>query len=200
MFYVDDILFSVSLALGVCLVAGSALGLGDLDSGTDAETDADADALEPDGGGTDPVSVLGLGRVPLFVAALIFSLTFGVLGFLLAPGWRAILPSAGAPVASLGVAFVLAWLSTRALTRFLARLLPTTESYAGRKSELVGSLATVIVATRRGDAVLRAIDAGGAELRLLGNCHDRDFRPGQRLSLVSYDPASDRFEIDVIDP
>lgn len=205
MFFVDEIFFAVALASGACLVLGAALGFVDAGASSDTEFgSADCEvsasaAAEPDGVETDPASLLGFGRVPLFFVALIFSLVFGVVGFSLAPACRWLLSGPLVPLTSLSSSSVTAWFVTRLSTRLLGRWLPTTESYASRKGELVGACATVVVSTRRGEAILRATDRGGAELHLVGNVGDRDFRPGQRLCLISYDRTSDRFEIEPLD-
>lgn len=201
MFHVDDILFGVSLALGICLVLSSALGLDDVFGETDTLSSVDAvDVAETEvsADGASVLSVLGLGRVPLLILWMQLSLLFGGTGLVLSPLLHALLGDTLGAGASVGLSAIVSLLGTRLLSRCLARVLPSSESYASRKVDLVGSEGTVLVASRRGDAVLRVIDAGGAELRVRCESGARTLSVGDRVCMVAYDAARDRFEVEKV--
>lgn len=122
----------------------------DLDHDADADGDLDHDA-DADGHGffgsfTTLTDFLGVGRVPLTLLLLIFSASFGLVGWLLNMAW---LEVAGLPASPLllivwPVAFALSLLLTSRLGRGIARLLPPLTTTATSKEELVGRVARVI--------------------------------------------------------
>jgi hypothetical protein len=157
-----DLLYATALLSGVLLVLGSALGAGELDAdGIEADVDMDVD-VDADG----ILDVLGVGRVPTGVIALLLSLIFGGSGLALGPICRALLgPSVGPNVALL-LALLAALFGTIGLARVFARALPRSESYASSRRELIGAVGRVIACSRDGEAIVAVVDAGGAELRL----------------------------------
>jgi len=193
MFHIDDIWFVVAFAIGCCLVLGSGIGLSDLgapdlDAGPEDGGDAESDATL--------TSVLGLGRVPLLILAMLASLLFGATGLSVSAWLHALLGDVLGALSSVALALVLSLLGTRLLSRWLARVLPSSESYASCKSDLVGARGTVVVSSRHGETVLRVIDAGGAELRVRCDTRDRELKCGESMHLVAYDATRDRFEVE----
>ena len=127
------------------------------DAGADADADADADSeVEADadsetehgaqtGGGSamfDALSaVFGLGRAPLSILLMILMLAWGFFGFL---ANLTLFPKVEPPVTkvwtlSVPLALVGGLLTTRIIAGLVGRYLPTHESYALRRHELLGA-------------------------------------------------------------
>ena len=183
-----EVVFGVPLLVGVLLVFGAALGLAGFESDVDAgaETGADGEGL---------ASALGLGRVPLGLIVMLLTLLFGASGmvvFGVASAWLR------APVALLvawGAGAAVSFFGTRASSQLLARLLPSVESYASDKVDLMGELGTVLVVLGPHEVVLRVVDRGGAELRVRGLTSTRA-RAGQAMLLTHFERTRDAYRVE----
>jgi hypothetical protein len=188
-----EILFGIPLVIAVLLVLGMSLGLADLDGGAEIAEGAEAD------GSDGLLAALGVGRVPLSVLSLLLFLSFGGVGLVLYP----LLALALGSGLSLGAAWLLAALASLLLTgrlgRLFARYLPSVESYASKKRDLVGQVAVVLLRLSDVEHVLRVKDAGGAELRVHGESTSGALKPGQEVLLTAYRRERDRYCIERID-
>jgi hypothetical protein len=188
-----EILFGIPLVIAVLLVLGMSLGFADLGGELDLDAEADAD-------GTDGLlAALGVGRVPLTVLALLLLLSFGGTGLVVYPLLALVLGNGLA----LGVAWLIAALASLVVTSRLGRLftryLPSVESYASEKRDLVGQVAVVLLRLSDVEHVLRVKDAGGAELRVRGESSEGALRPGQEVLLTAYKRERDRYCIERIE-
>jgi membrane protein implicated in regulation of membrane protease activity len=189
-----EIVFGVPLVAGVLLVLGLAFGLAEF--GSELEMDLD-DGVEGDADGL--LVALGVGRVPLSVLLLLLLLSFGGLGLVVYP----LLLLA----VSAGLALIAAWLLaglgsllvTRLLGGLFARYLPSVETYASEKRELVGRAAVVLMRLSDVEHVLRVKDAGGAELRVHGLSTSGRLMPGEEVLLTAYQRERDRYCIERIE-
>jgi len=191
----DTIIFAASIAVGSLLVIGSTLGAADLDTATASI----AHDPVPASNGAE-LEALGLGRIPLVIVVTLFCFLFGGAGLIAEPLWHAWLGPQFGGLACVGAACLVAGPVTSRSCRFLARVLPRTETYAGSKHELVGRTARVVVSRPGGEAVLRVTDAGGAELRVVAFAPEAQLPSGQAVYLVAYDPQRDRFAVEPARP
>jgi hypothetical protein len=128
--------------------------------------------------------------VPLSLVLMMLLLTWGFIGFVTNQFLRDGMPRAWMiPLVSLPAAALGALLATRTLTRVMSRLMPTEETYARRRHELLGEVGEAIYAIdeRFGLAAVRddrgnlfqvpcRIEAGGLPVA-----------KGSKVLLVSYD-------------
>lgn len=141
--------FAIALGLMLLLTLLQVIGLGDWDFGADFDVDAD---LNVDGEIADPtsagfggalLSLLGLGKVPLFVWLIVFLLLFAVIGMAVqafasdltgAPlyPWLAALIAGGATIPL-----------TAGVVRPIGRIMPQDETTAVGLDSLVGRRAKV---------------------------------------------------------
>ncbi|KLI63603.1 YqiJ family protein [Aurantiacibacter marinus] len=136
-----------AIALGVMLLFGllQLIGLGDFDFGGDADLDAGSDIGDPTAAGLGGAvaTLLGLGKVPVFVWLIVFLSVFGGVGIstqALAVDltgsplyvWLAALIAGGASIPA-----------TAGLVRPLGRFMPQDETSAVRLDSLVGRRGTI---------------------------------------------------------
>lgn len=141
--------FAIALGLMALLALLQLIGLGNFDStpDVDLDVDADVDAQAMDVGGAGVLgaitTLLGLGRVPLFVWLMVFLLLFSVIG-LSVQAFAADL--AGAPLYSWLAAVIAGGAAlplTSGLVRPLGRIMPRDETSAVGIDSLVGRRATI---------------------------------------------------------
>ena len=188
-----DVLFWVSLLLGLSLVLCSALGLAGLDA--DAELGSDAPEAEPDEGA---LGLLGVGRVPLAIALMLLLLLFGGTGLIVSP------PAVSAYGALLGgalatcLATLVSLVGGTWLARKIARHLPSVESYASHKTELAACGGSIVLLLSQREAIARVIDRGGAELRVRCLVQGESAQVGDRIVVLAYEAAADRYVVERI--
>lgn len=173
----QNIIFIIALVVGIVLVLGNALGVMGHDADHDVDHDVDHDTDHEQAGGEHDhdahhehqerlflkaLSVLGIGRVPFSIVWMTAALVFGGAGIVfntvLAPvlrvpwiyGW---LSFAGALVAMVTV--------TGNFARVVHRLMPTTETYVGKRSDLVGCRGTLVLATDENRGLANVHDPRG---------------------------------------
>jgi hypothetical protein len=197
-----------TIALIVCLflsglqfVSG---GMEDGDSDSDTDTDSDSDGEsdneaegEGDHDGDNPITALldfmGLGRVPLTIFLLLFTMVFGLSGWLTT---RFLFPDGATPAWLMiaGVRLgVLVWSGfiTGRLARLMAQLIPSTTTSATQRDELVGRVARVAsprVDSKYGQVKVR--DAAGTLLTLFAVAPPDELSivRDQEVILVEFDP------------
>lgn len=92
-------------------------------------------------GDHDLLGVLGIGRVPISIVLISFSLLWGVIGWFAMRGFRSIWPDPGIFVwPSLVIALFGAVGLTGVMTRLLGRVMPGTETYGAGARELIGRM------------------------------------------------------------
>ena len=186
-----EIVFGVPVLLGVLFVFGAAVGLADVQLDGDADLDADS-SVEGDGF----LAALGVGRVPLVVIAMLLLLLFGGVGLVVYPFAALVVSGKAALASSWLVAALASLLLTRLSSRSLARLIPSVETYASTKRELVGQAGTVIARLQGNEVMLRVLDRGGAELRVRGFVRGAGPRIGETLVVTYSDQARDAYWVD----
>lgn len=140
--------FAIALGAMALFLLLQVIGLGDFDFDADIDLDADIDAdLDADvtsaGIGGAILTLLGLGRVPLFVWLGMFLLLFALLGMSIQ---AFAIELTGGPLYSLLAALIAGGASlpsTAVLVRPLGRLLPKDETSAVGLDSLVGRRATI---------------------------------------------------------
>ncbi len=140
-----------AIALGVMLLLGllQVIGLGDFDFGGDIDLDADANAAEigdptSAGLGGALTTLLGLGKVPLFIWLTTFLFLFAMIGMGI-QGFAGELT--GSPLYSWLAALIAGGASlpvTAAVVRPLGKLMPQDETSAVRLDSLVGKRGTIV--------------------------------------------------------
>lgn len=93
-------------------------------------------------GDHDLLGILGVGRVPISVVLISFSLLWGVIGWFAIRAIRSIWPEPNIFIwPSMLIALAGAGGLTRVMTRLLGRIMPGTESYGAGTRELIGRMA-----------------------------------------------------------
>jgi hypothetical protein len=93
-------------------------------------------------GDHDLLGILGVGRVPISIVLIGFSLLWGVIGWFAMRAFQSVWPEPGVFIwPSLLVALVGAAGLTRLMTRLLSRVMPGTETYGAGTRELIGRMA-----------------------------------------------------------
>lgn len=214
-----NLLFLIPLLGGLLLGVGMVLGLGgshDASDGADGghgELFASHGHIDhvghdshghphphdaaPDAG---PLSLFGLGQVPLTIALMLAAMLFGgsgaVFNMVLIPALHS--PARAVLLSLLGASLVTVLLCSR-LTRLLARLLPTFETYRISRSDLIGC----------GGKLLNDADAesvGYAQIRDgEGNIHNITCRAyleagklvrGQDVMVIDYDEERNVYHVE----
>lgn len=172
---------------------------GDLDADADADVDSDADTdtdAEADGDGTPLTALLdfmGLGRVPLTIFLLLFTMVFGLSGWISTRLLFGDNPSPFFPLI-LGVwiaVFVWSSFITGRLARVMAHLIPSTTTTATGRDELVGRVGWVAsphVDTKYGQVKVR--DAAGTLLTFFAitPADEPPIARDAEVILVDFDP------------
>ncbi|GGD54434.1 DUF1449 family protein [Erythrobacter arachoides] len=165
-----------AIAIGVMLVLGllQFVGLGDFD--LDADLDADAAAGDPTGAGLGGAltTLLGLGKVPLFVWLMVFLLLFAVIGIAVQAFAESL---TGAPLYSWLAALLAGGASlpaTALVARPLGAIMPRDETSAVALDTLVGRRGTVTTgrATKGSPARTRVYDRHGQAHFLMVEPHE----------------------------
>lgn len=212
------------LYLGVYAMSGFTFGDADGDVGVDgADVDADADAeiavhgdadAGVDGADLDahdshvPIHIaamswIGIGRVPLSLVLMVLLLTWGFFGF--ATSYyieRNLQGFAMAPVVSIAVAAVGSMLATSLASRAIARWLPTSETYAMRRHDLLGRTGEAIYQIDHQTGVVSLRDENNDLFQVPCRVH-ADHAPipkGSRVRLVAYNGREKAYYVTEHDP
>jgi hypothetical protein len=178
----------------------------DADVDGDADVHADADAhdhahAEANGGGS-PLStmltLLGVGRTPFSIVMVVLLMTWGIIGFL--TNVILLQKSSTGPIVSLlpiGLAAVGSLVLTRGLSGFLGRVMPTNETYARRRHDLLGSVGEAILPVDSSFGMAAVRDDHGdlfqVACRLQG---ERAALPkGAKVRLVAYNGKSGIYNV-----
>lgn len=133
---------------------------------------------------------VGVGRVPLSLVLMVLLLTWGFIGFVTNQFLRDSTPRVWMiPLVSLPVAAVGSVLATRTLTRAMSRLMPTEETYAKRRSDLLGEVGEAVYAIDERFGVAAVRDDRGTLHQVACRVEPgaMPVRKGSKVLLVSYD-------------
>jgi hypothetical protein len=168
----------------------------DAEAGADAEGDADTDHGDHSdhhgnrSGAAGALAWIGVGRVPLSLVLMVLLMTWGFIGFVTTQFLRDAMPRYWMiPLVSLPAAALGSLLATRTLTRVMSRLMPTDETYAKRRNELLGEVGDAIYAIDERFGMANVRDDRGTLHQV--PCRVEPGRPpvakGAKVLLVSYD-------------
>ena len=203
-----NLIFFIPIAVGLALIAGSALGLGH-DAGHDVGHDVHHDVGHGDGHGHDQdhghheqstfskaLSVLGIGRAPLTVVLMIMSFLFGGIGFISNVLLKPVLITPYAYFwVSLAAAFFGMVVGTGKIARLVYRVLPSTETYSITKHELVGRTGELMLPadTNSGLASVQAPD--GSVLQVACRTYEGSLPKGGEILVVDYKEEGDLYVV-----
>lgn len=189
----QTLVFLAPLGLGVVLVGMLALGVGaeaDVDGDADSHVDAEVPGL---------LELLGVGRVPLSIVLLTLSLLFGTAGLVTNAFVEPRLPSFFAAV-SIPTALVFSFFATGRLSRLIARLAPTLETYSVRRRDLIGRTGHAIVELTAHDGFAQVKDHEGNVQQLRVRTTGETLPKGTTLVLIDFDEAGDWYLAEAFDP
>ena len=182
--------FAIAMGLMLLLVLLQVIGLGDFDLDADLDVDADADVGDPTSAGLGGaiVTLLGLGKVPVFVWLIVFLLAFAVIGM----GVQAFAADlTGMPLYSWLAALIAGGASlpvTATLVRPIGRLLPKDETSAVGIDSLVGRRGTVTTgrASKGNPARTKVYDRHGQAHHVMVEPHEdaSEMHEGDEVLLV----------------
>lgn len=182
-----NLIFLLPAFTAVLYVLLLALGVMPFD---DLELDIDA---PDDGDGLDLLGILGLGRVPLSLTLVCFSLLWGIIGLFAVRFFTGVWTE---PILfiwpALATALVGAFVLTAILGRALGPFMPRTESYGATTAELVGRLAETRYAVSAAAGTVQVYDQHGTlhevSARVLPG--EPAIPAGTRVVLWRYDDAA----------
>ena len=174
----------------------------DHDVDHDVEHDADHDHAVGGGNGSGVLAVLsffGLGRVPLSVLLMILLMSWGVIGFAANSYARENLPAL-APhpwVLSVPLAAAGSLLFTKLFAGLVGRYLPTNETYARRRHELLGSVGETVLPTDKTFGMVAVRDNRGELFQHACRLEagDRTIPKGTKVKLVAYNANERMFYV-----
>jgi membrane protein implicated in regulation of membrane protease activity len=206
------------LYLGVYATSGFTFGDADADAGVNGpDMDADAEfAVDADADGADidahdchvplhiaAMSWIGIGRVPLSLVLMVLLLTWGFFGFATSyylernrPGFTM------TPAVSIAAAAVGSLLATALASRAVARWLPTSETYAARRHDLLGRSGEAIYQIDQQSGVVSLRDENNDLFQVPCRVHgDRaPIAKGSHVRLIAYNGREKAFYVTEHDP
>jgi hypothetical protein len=191
----DKLIFVIALLVGTALVVGAAFGLHA--DGTHGDAEASDGSAETDADHSSILALLGVGKFPLSVFASTLLFAFGGTGLCataLADRWLGASLARG--LISLSVAGLVAVLTARTVAKLFARHLPSIESYATGKADLLGTIGVAKTAIGETFGVALAADSTGSLMQLKCRAQSGLIEQGQRVLVVDYDPKSDCYLVD----
>jgi membrane protein implicated in regulation of membrane protease activity len=186
----------------------------DVDADADADVDADADAdagahvgAEAHGEASEGMpfllgvmSWLGLGRVPLSILLMVLLICWSVVGFLTNyVAWPRLgerVPLLSLPLAAMASAFI-----TRGVVGAVSRWMPTYETYARRRHELLGCRGEAVLPIDQGAGLAVVRDDQGDLFQVPCRVY-RDHPPiakGEKIRLVAYNGKQGLFYVTLSD-
>ena len=208
----QNLIFYFALLIGIALVIGAAFGMdvesfggasgadaadaasdGALDGHVDGHLDGDADGTTD--GATDTatlLALLGIGKAPLSVFLITLLFAFGGVGLCLS----ALLASwLKGPVVCV-LAGLFAFLVARTVARLIGRYVPSVESYATEKTDVLGATGVAETAIDARFGVALVTDGSGSLLQLKCRAHAGPVRKGREVLIVDYDEESDFYVVE----
>lgn len=176
--------FLAPLILGLLLVLGLAIGVGDGAGHTDLDADGDAD-------GHAALSLLGFGRTPVLIVAIMLLLWFGGAGVVC---WLF-----GVPVLlALPAATFISYALSRASAGVLSQLLPNLETTSVKAKDLRGLSGVVTLEAAKGKPGLAHVTVNGDILQI-NFTSSESLAKGQRVLIVDVDTQTNVYSV-CLDP
>lgn len=149
------------------------------------------------------LTVLGFGKIPLSLLVTSLMVLFGVSGLAANTVFGYLLPFKWAPVVyvwpSLGIAVLVGLSLTGMTARGLARLMPTSETYAILPEELVGLVGIAVYGLREGQkAEVHVKDGAGDWHSIAGQPVTGDIAKHQEVVLVRYHRDGDYYDVSLL--
>jgi membrane protein implicated in regulation of membrane protease activity len=205
------------LYLGVYAMSGITFGDADADVHLGPDVDADADiAVHADAGAADLdahdshvpfhvalMSWIGIGRVPLSLVVMLLLLTWGFFGFATSYYLQRNLPRFSmAPATSMAVAAVGSLIMTSLASRAIAAWLPTSETYAVRRHDLLGRTGEAIYQIDQQSGVVSLRDENNDlfQVPCRVQAERASIPKGSRVRLVAYNGREKAFYVTEHDP
>jgi len=203
------------LAFAAILLYVFVLSTGMIAGGSDVDHDAGADHDHADGdsnadGGHDTDGahhhgglwamrgMLGLGKVPASVIVLVFLLFWGTSGLVANAYLRAnIASNVNWAWVSIAVALVVSVLGTGITARAVARIMPTSQSYATSARELIGSYAEVLfdVGAKAGTVRLTDRYHNTLDFQARAQVGSGPFKRGETVKVLGVIPGSNHLVV-----
>lgn len=202
-----NLIFLIPLIAGVLLIFGSMAGFGsDAGTDTDADHDVGSDAGHEVGHDHDHddenrfflsvLCALGVGKVPLSIVLMILFLLFGGIGmmsnFLINDLISAFEPFAFVSVAA---SFFGALFLSGPLARLLNRYMPSTESYADSKEQMVGKTGVLELAANEERGWAQVRDSRGSIRQIKCRTSGGTLEKGTEVVVVHYDSQTEIYTV-----
>jgi membrane protein implicated in regulation of membrane protease activity len=146
------------------------------------------------------LSVLGFGKVPVSILMTCLMVIFGATGLICNGLFAQVLPWKWAPTLyfwpSLGLAIAAAFSLTGLTARGLSRIMPTSETYAIKPTDLVGRIGTTVYAIKENEmGVVGVHDSAGDLHRVAARCDAGPLSQGEEVILVRYQKERDYYDV-----
>lgn len=183
-----NLIFLISMGVGVMILVGSFFGLADFDGDFDVEADGD----------NNGASILDFGRVPFTIVLLIATMIFGATGFIsnIAFMGFGVSSSLFGWISLLIALFVMTFFTGR-MARILGKHLPSTETYNIYKSSFIGLTGSLIGNANSNGGVMDVLDLEKNTHRVI--CRTKSgvtFPNGKQVLVIDYNKEEDIFLID----
>jgi len=171
------------------------------DAGQDSDHDAhDTSASHHDSLLLRALSVIGFGKVPVSILMTCLMVIFGSTGLVANGLFKYALPWSWGPTLyfwpSLGLALLVSLSLTGTMARGLGRIMPTTETYAVRPEELVGTIGVAVYAIPEGRrGMVNTRDAGGTVHQVAARSMEGDLPRGAEVIIVRYHREGDCYDV-----
>lgn len=146
------------------------------------------------------LSVIGFGKVPLSILITCLMVLFGATGLVANGLFKHALPWGWGPALyfwySLAAAVTVSVSLTGTLAQGLSRIMPTTETYAVRPEELVGTVGVAVYAIPEGRrGMVNTRDAGGTVHQVAARSMGGDLPRGAEVIMVRYHREGDYYDV-----
>jgi membrane protein implicated in regulation of membrane protease activity len=172
----------------------------DFDADHDVDADHDHDVSIDDGGMSflSLLALIGVGRVPLSLVLMILLILWGSIGFALnqlLAQWIGATAMVG--VISMPATMAVSLVLTGLIARVVAKVLPTNETYARKRSDLVGTSGEAILPIDAGFGLVTVRDAHGDLFQVPCRVAEGEaaIAKGTRVVLFEYDAAKSVFYV-----
>ena len=211
--FVDEILaphnlvFYVSILLGLVMLIGSALGIGGHDVGHQVSHDV-GHAAHGVGHGhqghtetkhvpliSQLLGFIGVGKVPITFLAMMIALIFGVTGLIMNRVMEGHPPQTHGWI-PLGVAMVTALFVTGILAKFASSLVPSVETYNVTTEDIVGTVGVLTVSTDTKFGILQVRDAEGNLRQVSCKTSRGELPKGSEVLILDYDADKNLFLVE----
>jgi hypothetical protein len=187
-FYWYNLIYYIPIVFAIITVVGVFFGIGGFDADIDADVDADADADTELHHGLNVLSMFGIGRCPISIVIISWCCIFSGSGL--------ILNHFLVPVISIIISSVLSLLFTRFLSTVLSKIIPSTETYAATKEDLIGCVGSVVVKVTTDFGQINVIDKFGNLHRANARSYNNSFAVNELVLVVEYKEKGDVYYVD----